>query len=889
MDKPQRKLLLTPDASASKRIRSELAAKSLGFDVKVVTQIELIDELRLAYLLPEQEDSWFETLREVMESMPNAFWAKSFSVDPSGTSAAIADVLDQMLRNSEHKADWQSPGLTSRINSTLADLEELWKQAGKPLPVDLGIMEKIEANLDAGIYSFSIYCANEWPRLDTHLKQLINTLNALGQPLDEELRQIIEAASRAPSSNLTSLAPHLLSANCFSVSSHVEKKPDDALTFLLARDPLEESECAIGAIQKLIENGVRPQEIGLLLPDVHYYHRAVSDTVSLAGIHTAGLSNEYHLRDLGGEVVRSLLLIARGPVPKMAFAALLASPIAPWRQSVGNRLASHVMSGRFNLRTLSEMTSDEEKSLMTVQRLRDNKISVSEVIELFARGVEKTGHSLRLRTLGKSISEFEAGSGDTDYDLLLGLVGHVDETLELPTVFPQNGIRIFSESQDPWAEVKHLFILGFNGGRYPSIPGTSPVFHDLDKQNINAALEWDLPTADAALSIRRSRFQRQIAASSETATFFASARNMDGSPAQFSETATFIAGLLGAEPDELFISVQERSGRLPQAAEKKPAVLRRPKSKDLDLARDLLVLRTDEDGNPKPESPSSLETLLVSPLSWLLGRLDALPDPWSADALDALLQGNIAHGVFENLFEKDEQLIERDDVEAAVDDALAEVIRQQAPLLSTAQWKVERNTLRSTLIQAVKNWRDVLEVLDAKVVGVEASLKGEFSGIPIRGFSDEVVQLPGGKLAVVDFKKSSSGKRRERMELGYDCQVSLYEKMVSDNPDVLGVKTSSETPGIIYYTLNDQRVIADDRTGLPSNVPGLIVVSNDVSVNALDEIKEQIKKLKMGIVELNHERDAEIFAKEKALPDFALQATPLVGMFAHLNPVEGEQ
>ena len=157
------------------------------------------------------------------------------------------------------------------------------------------------------------------------------------------------------------------------------------------------------------------------------------------------------------------------------------------------------------------------------------------------------------------------------------------------------------------------------------------MFHDLDKHKINAALDWDLPTAVAALSIRRSRFQRQIAASSETATFFASARNMDGSPAQLSETATFIAGLLGAEPDELFISVQKNGGRLPQAEEKEPAVLRQPKSKDLDLAKDLLILRTDEDGNPKPESPSSLETF-VSPLSWLLGRLDALPDPWSADA-----------------------------------------------------------------------------------------------------------------------------------------------------------------------------------------------------------------------------------------------------------------
>ena len=395
MDKSQRNLLLTPDASASKRIRSKLAARSLGFCAKVVTPNELIDELRLAYLLPEHEDNWLEALRKAMESMPNAFWASSFKVDAGGTSTAIADALDQILRNSEPKADWQSSSLTSRINSTLTDLEELWNRAGKPLPIDLAIIEKIEAKPDEGIYSFSIYCADEWPRLDAHLKQLIDTLNALGQPLNEELKQIIEAASRAPSSTPTSPAPHLLAANCFRVSSQLEKKSDDALAFLLARDPQEESECAIGAIQKLIESGITPQEIGLLLPEDHYYRRAVSDAVSMAGIHTAGLSNEYPLRDLGGEVVRSLLLIARGPVPKMAFAALLASPIAPWRQSVGNRLASYVMSGRFNLQPLREMTSDEEASLMVVQRLRDNKISVSEVIEVFARGVENTGHSLR--------------------------------------------------------------------------------------------------------------------------------------------------------------------------------------------------------------------------------------------------------------------------------------------------------------------------------------------------------------------------------------------------------------------------------------------------------------------------------------------------------------
>jgi len=217
------------------------------------------------------------------------------------------------------------------------------------------------------------------------------------------------------------------------------------------------------------------------------------------------------------------------------------------------------------------------------------------------------------------------------------------------------------------------------------------------------------------------------------------------------------------------------------------------------------------------------------------------------------------------------------------------VIRQQAPLLSTAQWKLERNALRATLVQAVRTWCDVLEVLGAKVVGVEASLKGEFNGVPIRGFSDEVVQLPGGKLVVVDFKKSSSGKRRDRMELGYDCQVSLYEKMINDNPGELGIEGLSETPGIVYYTLNDQRVLVDDRTGLDKSVPGLIVVPNDVSSNALREIEEHLKRLRRGLVEMNRVGDATRFEKEKALPDFALQSSPLVMLFAHPDTEKSDQ
>ena len=74
-----RKLLLTPDAFASRRVRTLLADKAVGLGVKVVTPNELIEELRLAYLIPNTEIEWVEQIREGMDKFPNSFLGRELS------------------------------------------------------------------------------------------------------------------------------------------------------------------------------------------------------------------------------------------------------------------------------------------------------------------------------------------------------------------------------------------------------------------------------------------------------------------------------------------------------------------------------------------------------------------------------------------------------------------------------------------------------------------------------------------------------------------------------------------------------------------------------------------------------------------------------------------
>ncbi len=76
--------------------------------------------------MPNTVDDWTEVIRQGMSEMPGEFWTKSFNVDPNGTSTAVADALDQLLRNGVPNEPWPSTSLTDRTNSTLHDLRELW-------------------------------------------------------------------------------------------------------------------------------------------------------------------------------------------------------------------------------------------------------------------------------------------------------------------------------------------------------------------------------------------------------------------------------------------------------------------------------------------------------------------------------------------------------------------------------------------------------------------------------------------------------------------------------------------------------------------------------------------------------------------------------------------
>jgi hypothetical protein len=146
--------------------------------------------------------------------------------------------------------------------------------------------------------------------------------------------------------------------------------------------------------------------------------------------------------------------------------------------------------------------------------------------------------------------------------------------------------------------------------------------------------------------------------------------------------------------------------------------------------------------------------------------------------------------------------------------------------------------------------------------------------------------LPSGRLLVVDYKKSSSGKRRDRMRSGFDLQAHLYRLMIQSG-GLPGFDWPPEEIGIVYYLMNDTRALADSPVEADGSVPGWEVLTNDISGQAMQHLDRRLIEIRNGTVRLNATDDEKWWEDNAGLPIYALDNSPLLRLFMHPETEEG--
>lgn len=800
-----------------------------------------------------------------------AIWADSLANAPAETCAAIAAALHELVLATP---DLRPPVLDrlddSRAKQRMEALLRLWASAQDALPEGLAAVRHI-LSLPHGRCLTDLTVVEG--SLDPHAPALMQALYArlrdeFGSVPDKSV--VVRAAD-----------PSLLHAVQAGLATpNMPKMPrDDSLSFYGLRDRAACADFAAAQARAWIDAGVQPRDIAVLVAgDTYHLQRACA----AQGISLSGLAQTPDRRDVIGEAALNLLLAKRSPTPPMVLAALALSPLMPWTRVIGRAMAEAMMAGNFRALGVeldaeqADLWNDIRRSVSNVQELR---LSCEHICKKLAEG-----DTLR----GRLSVAFE---GDAlDWERILRSVS-IAAPVASDAVRNVEGVSLWSALEHPWRPCDYLIVSDFTEGHYPSRPSPNPMFLDSEIEALNEATSLRLRGRSQGLEQSLALFDTQLQNCQQRAVFLVPWRGFGGERLAPSVGLSLLARAYADDEDAKHL-IQDISKLEPQHWPVDHHCIL-PNHQPLELPEmlefkgvNLLGLRVNDDGEAKPQSPSRLETLLVSPLAWLLSEMGAEDQSWGAESLDVMMKGNIAHHVFEHIFPAGD-IGNADSIRAALPEAYDEAVSLYAGFLKSAVWDMERNGLEQDILAAALRWREHLEQMEAKIVGNEMWLAGEAHGVRMHGKADMILELPDGDLLIIDHKKSGTKGRRSRMEKGWDLQAGLYRDMLKrpirregDGLDLLIGRGAS----IAYHLMNDGGVLSSGRdwgTGV-----GVRDMGTEVDSGAVAKLNERLAELKNGRIMLNSSEDQKYFTKEGGFTPYALTDGPLL-VRSFIRDIEG--
>lgn len=787
---------------------------------------------------------------------PDPVWAESLANAPvetiSAVTAALTDLVlatpDLKVPNVDHLPD-------SRAKRHLLALVALWQRLGDALPEGLAPISHVLA-LPHGAFLGSL------PVVEGSLDPLAPAaLQALFARLRDEFGTV-PASAYTPRAAIGSRL-HALQGGV-SAQDIEAGVLDDSLAFYGLRDPAACADFAAAKARALIESGVSAREIAVLSGDDL---RQIARAFSAQGVPLSGLPGQLSERDVIGETALHLALAKRPPTPAMVLASLALSPLMPWSVQTGRDLAEGLMNGDFRGTILTgtpahkELWDDIRASAGSLQQLRF----------LLDRICERIGQGDQVRAR----LTVPPGEGSPDWEAILRGIQVMPPTVADPDRNLE-GASLWSAFETPWRPCRHLIVSDFTDGLYPTRPRANPLFLDSEIAAIRDATGLQLRGRAEGLAQGLQIFDQQLQAVSESVTFLIPWRDLAGGRLQPSAGLSLVARAVAGVEDasDLIIDLSRLNpADWPVAYHTlipvpEPANL--PEALDFP-GHDLLSLRRRVDGTAKPQSPSRLETLLVSPLAWLLAEVGAEDMSWSAEELDVMAKGNIAHDVFENVFLKDQPIPEPEALATAIPEAYGRALTRHAGYLRSPSWEMERRGLEREIMAAALRWRDHLLALKARIIGNEIWLAGEAHGINLHGKADAILELPDGALLIVDHKKSGTKGRRQRMEAGWDLQAGLYADMIARPTRREGdgmVPLIGRKVAVAYHLMNDGGLLTSG-LALPEGSPARDM-GDAVNAGAVAKLAERLAELGAGRVVLNTTEDATFFRNEAGFVPYAL-------------------
>ena len=844
--------ILAEDALTSAEIRRILAAENIT-GTRVGNMDALLQTLAELWLLRAPQEDWDRRLRHAALSLPDAFWARSIQADEARTLDQLSQGLDFLLKHVElgvAPTRIQSPA--TRYERYYNDLVRLHVAMDYLRPASQMLANLwYESRHLTSIEPLSLHVHLDRDRLPPWQRVLIDALPTFCA--ETPCTRALDAASRETVNRDASLKD---------VTDRLFKSPTspvgtDHLHWLTCRDAWQETEAVTAMIQQAIEQGTPPKRIAVVVPKGSSYAERLRPALNRAGILLSNTRSGVRIQDWQTTLLHDLIHFRRNPSIPMACMSVLTNPVMPWSSTQGHQFAERVARGE------ALQSSDHKEQAMLDALLREDVPWELEVLLEWFREVTGQCRSFNeyalthermsslLKQLGALLDRSHQDSLERQLDRAAAQMPAGNIALNNEAIRLLDAVTLVNEDQTLPFSVDELFLLGFNEGSYQYTSGkTGPIPRELWTE-VGARAGLNIPSLQKAENDWQEQLRALIGCAQKRATFTLALSDTDSSElAPSASLVDFALCLMPAaelEPESLLkpASAFEHPLLAPKSLTAKPPI--DANLEDLALNTDLLQAKNSHRRKPISESPSSLERLMLSPLLWVLNRFGLKSWQWTTLAADPLVQGNVAHRVFE-LF-ADNTDVGWDD--AQFDEAFQKAIQEKARFMNRPEWTFEQRQLRQQVYKALTSFLNWCQETQWRIGDVETPLEGTLWGIEVSGLADAVLRN-GAQTLILDYKKSKHDNYLTRLNKGYDLQTYIYRSLFN-------LQTDSGVVASGYFTMNDAHLISDnalpEAAGIKIGQPEIPLAEQ--SSNASAQITKRISELKKGLITLNTEQDVK--------------------------------
>ncbi|MCJ8311744.1 MAG: PD-(D/E)XK nuclease family protein [Saccharospirillaceae bacterium] len=889
--------VLMPDNISSAQFK-DLLAQDRFSHVKVGDFSALINTISEYYLLPTIEsmqiiDEYSTSIRDASLSLNETFWSKSIKVDETGVLAQLEQTLDhiynslaldtklstQLIKSDIHQA--------TRITEYFTDTCLLAKKMGHLRPA---IQEISRHFLDIADQPSTVHINLIIPeQLELNIWQceVVNVLLSknINNTQYQAIHKMLHATYNIESKN-TDLQGY--SKKLFNNNGQ-ESTQFNKLNILSCRDPLEESEILVNRIQQSINEGNKPQDMVVVLPNNSIYQQLLPNLFKKSGIQVSNLSNTQEYQEWHIQLVKDLVSLHASKINRddhikpLQVASILINPLMPWSLKFAQYLLEKFeYYGNFDF--VSDSIKHTELLTLLIESSEDliiwlkkvvthllfpkitgayNEQSINECLLHVERLLDSNSDLTRSESyiaVAKQLQPQRFNINKSDNDWLI------------------NSVLIANEKDLLLHPVQHLFIIGFNDTNYEPKLNINSVFKNSDWHSIEQLTGLNVFQSIQEDTTFEHHFKRYFQIASNNIEISLSELDFDGSKLQPSQTIIDLALVsqsksnidifnlinnIKNQPDFPFLKFNKHIKKTPEVSNNKTI-------HDLNLNTDLINLHKDKDNNQKPESPSSLDKMMISPLAWLLDKQGLRSKAWDIQDFSVTLMGTIAHKVFELHFKSDNNVSLSN-----YDELFDKAILAEAPFINIPKWRMERKQLKEETRISLTVFSDFCKNHDWENYMQEGRLTGELFNLPVKGFVDAVFKKDND-LLIVDYKKSASKKFVSRLNSGFELQTMIYRKLI------INTQPNAKTVRSGYFTLNDKTLVLDKETECSIRELQQVQINNNTDEQSMEAetlIKLRIEQLKKGVIELNGDDHKAIWDKRGINTEYSISSNTLVSNF----------